>query len=371
MLGSARALVLWLVLLCASGVLHAFISGHVGQDIEPSAPPIPEQEIQVVMEEIAPPKFEEREPPPEEQLDFEEEFELDPPDMLIAPKAVVPPPPDVTMALKAQSGGFQGLDIPTGVGAVPLSAGQGIGGFKSGIGNGLGDGSARFAAYVAGLREAGLDVVFAIDATGSMGWVIDEVKNRIQDISQIVRSLVPIARFGIVAFRDEQDPEFVTRIQPLTYSNSKLQRFLVSLEAKGGGDWFEAVDAGMIRAIDEAGWRPGARRIIIVVSDAPVREKDIGELARIAEQFRRFGGTVSTLDVSDQANPALVEASVGRAVNRALYRGEPMAAFRIIAEAGSGDAATLEGDIKLTKRLIRLIMGDQFARQMKALLDVF
>ena len=42
-----------------------------------------------------------------------------------------------------------------------------------GIGNGLGGSTNRFAAYVQSLREAGLDVVFLVDMTGSMIWVLD------------------------------------------------------------------------------------------------------------------------------------------------------------------------------------------------------
>ena len=42
----------------------------------------------------------------------------------------------------------------------------------------------------------------------------------------------------------------------------------------------------------------------------------------------------------------------------------------MIGEAGQGDAATLDGEIRLTKRLIKLIMGDRFAAEMQALLDV-
>lgn len=253
---------------------------------------------------------------------------------------------------------------------MPLSQGSGFGGFKTGIGNGLGDGTARFAAYIAGLRAAGLDVVFAVDATGSMGWVLDEVKERIADIAQIVRSLVPIARFGFVAYRDRDDPEFLTRVQPLTYSTGKLYRFLSTLEAKGGGDWFEAIDAGLKDAVEHSGWRLGARKIIIVIGDAPMKESQLKTVIRIVERFRRQGGTVSTLDVSDQANPHLLEAKVGRKVSRALYRAAPMHSFLVIGEAGMGDAATLDGEIKLTKRLITLIMGDRFANEMQALLDI-
>ena len=47
-----------------------------------------------------------------------------------------------------------------------------------------------------------------------------------------------------------------------------------------------------------------------------------------------------------------------------------MHSFLVIGEAGMGDAATLDGEIKLTKRLITLIMGDRFANEMQALLDI-
>ena len=114
----------------------------------------------------------------------------------------------------------------------------------------------------------------------------------------------------------------------------------------------------------------GARRIIIVVGDAPLRDGQLAKVVRMVEQFRRGGGTVSTLDVSDQANPHLLEAKIGRKVARSMYRGAPMHDFLVIGEAGRGDAATLDGDVKLTRRLIKLIMGDQFANEMQALLDV-
>jgi hypothetical protein len=359
----------WILLLSFSTIVHGLVSWRVGQEIELAPLPVAKEEVQIVIEHEAE-VIVEKTHPPEEQLEFQEEIELDPPEILITPKAVTPPPVDVSVALRAQGAGFQGIDIPDGLGFVSLAKGSGVGGFKAGIGNGLGDGSARFAPYIAGLREAGLDVVFCIDATGSMGWVIEEVKDRIEDIAQIVRSLVPISRFGFVAYRDRDDPEFLTRVQPLTYSTTKLYRFLSVLKADGGGDWYEAIDAGLEVAIDQSGWRTGARKLIILIGDAPLKDEQLNRVVGMVKQFHRSGGTVSTLDVSDQANPHLLEAKLGRQVPRHLYRDAPMPAFLVIGEAGQGDAATLDGDLKLTKRLIKLIMGDQFAAEMQALLDV-
>jgi hypothetical protein len=220
------------------------------------------------------------------------------------------------------------------------------------------------------MREGGLDVLFVVDATGSMGWVLDEVKARIIDIAAVVRSLVPIARFGIVAYRDKDDPGFVVKAQALTYSTLKLQNFVGSLRAEGGGNMFEAVYDGIKLGVEGSDWRSGARKIIILIGDAPPDEDRLPAVVREVERFAGAGGVVSTLDVSDQSNPAVVEARVGRKVNRALYRNESMYQFRNIADAGNGDAATLEGEVTLTRRLVTLIMGDQFAREMQALLEL-
>ena len=381
MMGRYRRLVLWSCVLVLSAIIHAIVSGRIGHQIERNLGLVAEEETIEIKVPPTPQKLVERPPPPEDQLEFEKELELEPPEILIAPRAIAPPPPNVTVALKAQAGGAGGdeksagapqIEIAGGLslGAIPGTGGSGFGGFKSGIGNGLGDGTSRFAAFISGLREAGLDVVFCVDTTGSMGWVLAEVKDRIDDITKFVRTLVPIARFGFVAYRDFDNPEYTTRIQALTYSKSKLNGFIGGLKADGGGDWYEAVDAGIKTAIDDSGWRPGARKIIIVIGDAPMREGQARKVVRLVESFKHTGGTLSALDVSDQANPHLLESQLGRAVSRDLYRNAPMADWLVLGEAGGGDTATLDGDTKLTRRLVKLIMGDQFANEMQSLLDV-
>ena len=394
----------WVVLFTVSLLVHALISARVGQDIqagieasERAAQARANQQKVVVKLEPAEALAEEEDKPlTDEPLDFEEEFELEPPEILLAPQAVVPPPPDVPQALTAQAGGAGedpmpiqiaqpqdtqaiagratvptvGILAPITTGGTTGGEGGGIAAFGVGIGNALGGSSNQFAAYIQGMREGGLDVLFVVDATGSMGWVLDEVKSRIIDIAAVVRSLVPIARFGVVAYRDKGDPGFVTKAQPLTFSTIKVQGFLGQLRAEGGGNMFEAVYDGIKVGVEGSDWRSGARKIIILIGDAPPDEDALPGVIREVQRFAGSGGVVSTLDVSDQSNPAVIEARVGRKVNHALYRTESMYQFRNIADAGNGDAATLEGDVTLTRRLVTLIMGDQFAREMQALLEL-
>ncbi len=365
---SVKRSVIWLSLLLFSLLVHTLALWHAGGRLAQPLRIAPEQVEILIQQE---PELELEQPAiTEQQLEFEQELDFDPPEILITPKAALPPPPASLISLRAQGQGFQGIDIPQDIALVSIGNSSGRGGYKIGMGHGLGDGKARFVPFIAGLREAGLDVVFCVDATGSMDWVIDEVKQRIEDIIRLVRSLVPIARFGFVAYRDLDDPEFISRTQTLTYSSVKLRLFLSELSAEGGGDWFEAIDSGLADAISLSGWRIGARRLIILVGDAPVRQEKLDQVVQMVEQFSHSGGTVSTLDVSEQANPQLLEARIGRSVPRHLYRNAPMPEFLMISEAGHGDAATLDGEIRLTKRLIKLIMGDQFASEMQALLDL-
>lgn len=368
-----RALV-WALLLLFSLLLHALVSWRIGENMESLAPLLADSElhseVQIVMDSPGEDLVHQNPPPPEQRLEFQVKPDEIPPETLIAPLAVKVPPPDVSAELRAQSRGFQGIKLDSGLASVLVSEGNGVGGFRKGIGTGFGDGTETFAHFIDSLRETGFDVVFCIDATGSMGWVIEEVKAHIQQITQIVRSLVPIARFGLVAYRDRQDPEFTTRIQPLTYSTAKLYRFLKSLKAEGGGDWFEAIDAGLEEAIAKSGWRVGARKLIILIGDAPLPQQYLDRTLGLVKQFNYSGGIVSTLDVSEQANPQLLERKLGRKVLYTLYRNAPMRDFLAIGEAGQGDTATLDGETKITKRIIELIMGDQFAAEMRALLDV-
>ena len=46
-----------------------------------------------------------------------------------------------------------------------------------------------------------------------------------------------------------------------------------------------------------------------------------------------------------------------------------MLQYQRIAEAGGGTAATMDGDIRITRQLVSLIMGGQFSAEMSLLLE--
>ncbi|MBQ0718639.1 MAG: VWA domain-containing protein [Gammaproteobacteria bacterium] len=361
-----KTLGLWLALLLISLGIHLVLTWQASLHILTIEPLTANsaEEVEILLD-LAEPQAE------KEELVFEEAIEFEPPPVLVPTAALAPPPPEVNLAMEAAAGGESAAGFSAPLLSNIATAGEGLAGFGSGVGTGLGQSANQFAAYVQGLRETGLDVVFVVDSTGSMDWVIDEVQRRIVDIVDVVRPLVPVSRFGVVAYRDVGSPSYVTQHQVLTFSLNKLSRFLNNLSAEGGGDFQEAVYEGMKVATEKSGWRLGAKKVIILIGDAPPHQDSFQRLLAVNREFASGHGQISTLDVSHHANPAVLEAKLGRPVNRAFYTDTAMLDYQLMAEAGGGTASTLDGDVHITRQLVSLIMGGQFAREMALLLEGF
>ncbi len=120
----------------------------------------------------------------------------------------------------------------------------------------------------------GLDLVFLLDATGSMGDEIDHIKSTVDTIAARIQQLPGGSppRLGLVAFRDRGD-EYVTRTWDFTANVQQFAVNLANVQAGGGGDMPESVNAGLHEAIHLPGWADnttGRRlRMIVLVGDAP------------------------------------------------------------------------------------------------------
>ena len=82
-----------------------------------------------------------------------------------------------------------------------------------------------------------VEIVFAIDTTGSMGGLIDGAKRKIWAIANEVARAneKPDVKIGLVAFRDRGDA-YVTQTTPLTNNLDAVYETLMALRADGGGD---------------------------------------------------------------------------------------------------------------------------------------
>ena len=120
--------------------------------------------------------------------------------------------------------------------------------------------------------RAKLDLVFLIDATGSMADEIDKLKATLRSISAEVSRLPsqPDLCFGLVAYRDKGDA-FLVRSHDFTNDvGGFLQGALYPLQAAAGGDYPEAMNEAFHETVHNLSWRgEGATRLVVLLADAP------------------------------------------------------------------------------------------------------
>lgn len=114
------------------------------------------------------------------------------------------------------------------------------------------------------------ELMFVVDATGSMGDEINflkaelgDVLNRVQNINEDLELKV-----GSVFYRDQND-KFLTRVSNLSSDFSKTTQFISEQKAGGGGDYPEAVEEGLAQAINQDWSEEAVSRIIFLLLDAP------------------------------------------------------------------------------------------------------
>ena len=127
-------------------------------------------------------------------------------------------------------------------------------------------------------EQVQLDIVFVIDSTGSMHDEIRTVKEELINIMDRINSGQPRpdVRVGVVTYRDypAQQNEYLTKTQELTYDLDEVEDFIRKIETRGGGDYEEAVEVGLSEAINNMKWRGSSHKAILLIGDAPARERD-------------------------------------------------------------------------------------------------
>lgn len=120
-------------------------------------------------------------------------------------------------------------------------------------------------------KKADIDIVFVVDATGSMGDDIYSVKEDINNITKILQEKANSARMALVTYR--HFPDFGSKNYPsrvdLNFSSNPddLKAALEKIEI-GGGSWIgdASVYSGVMEAL-RLDWRDGVKKITIVLGD--------------------------------------------------------------------------------------------------------
>ena len=119
--------------------------------------------------------------------------------------------------------------------------------------------------------RAKLDLVFMVDATGSMGDEIDKLRESLQGIVREIGQLPsnPDICLGLVTYRDRGDAYFV-RGWDMTHNVAAFQQVLDGVRAGGGGDYPEAMNEAFDHSVQALNWRgPSTTRVLVSLADAP------------------------------------------------------------------------------------------------------
>lgn len=234
-----------------------------------------------------------------------------------------------------------------------------------------------FGDNIGGLRRVGIDIALVVDATDSMQFVIESVRERLSNMIESLQTMVDTTRVGIVAYRDRGE-EFVTRWVDFSFSTSKLQSFLANLEAGGGGDWPEAVYEGIDVAIHDLSWRKKSRRIVVVVSGSSPHPESVSNILNLAQSFRSGGGYVSAMDLAEKMHEDFERALWKQTAHltNISFAPSPLPDFyqefrdtmASIAKAGGGEFIPLTDEKKLTKQIIVLTFGTRWETEMERFL---
>jgi len=138
-----------------------------------------------------------------------------------------------------------------------------------------------------------VDLLFVVDATGSMG---DEIAYLQAELSNVVEQTKSKygdldINLGSVFYRDNGD-EYVTRKADFAKNINKTVNFIQKQSAGGGGDYPEAVDAALSVGIEELNWSKNAvARLLFLVLDAPPHNDPatIAKLHKMSQEAAKKG----------------------------------------------------------------------------------
>ena len=136
------------------------------------------------------------------------------------------------------------------------------------------------------ISSKNVDVLFAVDATGSMSDEIRFLQSELQDVIERAKASNTglNLRLGSIFYRDSTDA-YLTKVQPFSEDASKTMQFIGEQSADGGGDYPEAVDEALNEALAQDWSEDAVARIIFLLLDAPPHHNE-STLTRIQEQVR-------------------------------------------------------------------------------------
>jgi hypothetical protein len=191
-----------------------------------------------------------------------------------------------------------------------------------------------------------VELVFALDTTGSMSGLIDGAKRKIWSMAQFIAQgqPKPDVRIGLVAYRDIGDA-YVTRFYDLSDDLDTVFEHLSSFEAAGGGDTPEHVSKALYDAIYKTSWTQDqtALKQVYLVGDAPPHTDyaDGFDYKKIAKHAHELGIHINTIRCGSDPETAMVWNQISNSAAGEYASIDQSGGVRIAATPFDGDMQKL------------------------------
>jgi hypothetical protein len=129
-----------------------------------------------------------------------------------------------------------------------------------------------------------VDLMFVIDTTGSMGDELSFLQTELSDIINSIPNQLSDINIGLVFYRDYGD-NYVVRAHEFSDNINAVQLNLNQEQARGGGDYPEAMDQALQTAM-AADWRTDSRKVLFLIADAPPHGDRMRATWNAAQQAR-------------------------------------------------------------------------------------
>lgn len=122
-------------------------------------------------------------------------------------------------------------------------------------------------------NDYSLDLMFTVDATGSMSDEIQYLKSELENIITRIDSSITSKRIALTFYRDVND-DFLVRDFDFSSNIKDVKKNLLKQHANGGGDYEEAVEVALEKSLAMS-WRDNATaRLMFLLLDAPPHLND-------------------------------------------------------------------------------------------------
>lgn len=154
------------------------------------------------------------------------------------------------------------------------------------------------------------ELVFCLDATGSMSGLIGTAKEKIWDIvSEFAqRGDLKSLKLGMAFYRDRGD-DFITKRIDLTTDLDSVYDDLLAINASGGGDTPESVNEALNESVETIQWSENAKtyKTIFIVGDCPphMDYQDDIKYTESCKKAAKKGITINTIKLGNSCRDAI------------------------------------------------------------------